>query len=265
MFLPLVILLAVMGGVGYLGWRVGGVRLGVFLLPLILAGLGAMWIGPLLFHLGLHRVTGLVGPPAIGLVIGLAAGEALRWWVRKKLAKDKDRHVADRIGGAALGALLAIIIVWVGAVFVDVLGVRQRVERGVVTATPTASHRLAHGLGSSVVSLLPSMGHYARDLNLLVELAATSDGAKQAVVDDLDLDRLRDLPEVQAIKNDARTRADLELAQQGSITALLRLQRNPLILDLIEADEVRCVVDEVTIEDLAEQARAYDDASQHGG
>jgi hypothetical protein len=258
MIIALLIALIVVAGLGYLGWRVGGLRLLLYLAPLMGASLGAVWIGKLLFLLGLHHLTGLVGPPAVGLVIGAVLGGIVRWKLRKRLPDKEHMHQADRIGGAVFAAFVAVIVLWVGGVFIDLLIIQSRHGEA---GDPTAAGRLTRALSNSVVRHVPGVGGYAHDLDLLVEFASTSDAAKQAAVDELNLRDIEDLPEMQAILDDEDTVADVRAAQSGSVMAIMRLQNNPLILDFIEHPDIRALLDTTTIEDLTDRAQAYDRAA----
>lgn len=258
MILWLVILILTLGGLGYLGYRVGGIRLALALLPLILAGFSVRWLGPILFWMNLHRAIGLLGLIGAAIAVGLIVGEVLRVLVKRKLlTKEKQRHDADRIAGVVLGAFLAACSVWAGVTMHRTLIARELQATGEVRSDRSGLDRLGDFLGSGVVRILPGAGTYARDLNLLVELAAAPPAVRERAVQDLQLDRLRDLPEMQAIEADARTIRDVEAAQQGSFAAVLRLQQNRLVLDLIETEEMQRTLRHVTLEQLIERVRVH--------
>ncbi len=264
LILWLFILLSVLTAFGYLGYRLGGIRLALGLLPLVLAGFAVQWLGPLFFRLDLHRSLGLLGAIGAAIVIGLVLGEALRFLIKKKLlSRDKERHQADRIAGVVLGAVIALCTAWTGITLHRTLIARQQQTTGSFAAERSGLDRLGSALGTGVAHLLPGAGTYARDVNLLVELAGAPPAAREQAVRDLDLDKLRDLPELKAIQADARTIRDVEAAQQGNFVAVLRLQQNRLIIDLIETEEMQRALKHVTLQRLLERVRHH--AQGHEG
>ncbi len=257
-FLWLFILLLVLAGLGYLGYRIGGIRLALALLPLILAGFTVRWLGPLFFWMGLHRGLGLLGLIGVALLIGLVLGEVARFLIKRKyLSKEKDRHRLDRIAGVVLGAILATCSVWTGVTLHRTLITRQQQATGEFGGQRSGLDVLGSVLGSGVARVLPGAGSFAKDVNLLVELASAPPVAREQAVRDLELHKLRDLPELQAIQADDRTVADVEAAQRGSLVALFRLQQNRLVLDLVETDEMQRALQHVTLERLIERTRVH--------
>lgn len=263
LFLWLFILLLALAGLGYLGYRLGGIRLALGLLPLVLAGFAVQWLGPVFFWLDLHRAIGLLGALAVAIVLGLVLGEVIRLVVKKKLlSKEKERHRADRIAGVAVGALLAVCSVWAGVTLHRTIIARQQFTSGTVAAQPSGLDRLGGLLGSGVARVLPGAGTYAHDVNLLVEIAGAPPAAREQAVRDLDLDKLRDLPEMQAIQNDERTVRDVQAAQRGNFAAVLRLQRNRLVIDLIETEEMQEALRQVTLERLIKRVRHHAETNE---
>ena len=67
-------------------------------------------------------------------------------------------------------------------------------------------------------------------------------------------------PEVRAVADDAETAGDIRSASSGNLAALWRLQKNPLILQLVETREIQALLDRRTLADLAEAVRSAREA-----
>ena len=76
----------------------------------------------------------------------------------------------------------------------------------------------------------------------LVEIANTEEDARRQAIEELGFNRLHDLPQMRALLADEETQSDVQAAAKGNIAAVWRLQKNPHILKLLEAEEIANMV-----------------------
>jgi len=243
MFGIILFILAV-GGLAALGWWRGGSRLGLALAPLLLCSVFLWLAGGIAYQIDMMRNLGLVWPALFLIIPGLIGGYLLRYWLRKKLPKDPPR--TDRIIGAGVGVLLGVMITWLGLVYQTVIVASRQ-------GTPSSfSMGMARTLNNGVVRWIPGVGAGSTAVMDLVDIATAPDQVREQVVQDLNLDSLRDVPEMQAIIEDPDIRAEIESIQRGNILALWRLQKDQRILALFNNREVRDVLDRVSLDDIAD-------------
>ena len=242
------VLVIVAAALGAYGCYRGALRFLLALLPLIVASVLLWLLGPLLYRIDMLRNAGLMWPPALLVILGVVGGYVLRFIGRKKL--PKRLHLADRIGGCALGCLLSLIVVWLGCVYVTVWSSSQDSERD-----SGSTARLARALDSAVLRWIPVVGSGSRSMTGLMEISTADEEVRRRALKDLDFDRLLDDPQVRAVLDDPETMQDIEAAGKGSIPALWRLQKSPKILQLVESERAREAINNRSLEAIVEAVR----------
>lgn len=242
------VLFIVAAAFGAYGCFRGAFRFLLALLPLILGSVLLWLLGPLLYRIDMLRNAGLMWPPAVLVILGVAVGYVLRFIGRKKL--PKKIHLADRIGGSALGLLLSLIVVWLGCVYVTVWSSSQDGERD-----SGSTARLARALDSAVLRWIPVVGSGSRSMTGLMEISTADEEVRRRALKELGFDRLLDDPQMRAVLDDPETMQDIEAAAKGSIPALWRLQKSPQILQLVESESTREAIDSHSLEAIIEAVR----------
>lgn len=232
------------GGFGY--WR-GGLRLGIGLVPLACAT-ALLWLfGGLAYRIDAFRNAGLVWPGLMLVLVGLAGGYVGQFFLKKKL--PKDTHQYDRVAGAAIGAFLAVVVTWLGAVYYWVYQVSKHHE---VSNTTTG---LVRSLNGGFVRWIPGVGSGSDAMMVLVDIASADEQVQQKVIADLGLDDLRDLPEMQAVLNDAEIADAIERMRGGNVFAIMTLQKHPLILGLADSPDFMAAVHRLSLKNIGEAIR----------
>lgn len=245
-----VVLVLVAGLFGAYGcWR-GASRFGLAVLPLMLASLLLWLLGPVVYRIDALRHAGLIWPGLILAFVGVVGGYVLRAFVRMKLPKKPQR--ADRIGGSLIGLVIGVMAVWLGCVYVTTLSAKEG-----AAATDGAAARLARTLNGAAIRWIPGIGSGSDAMMNLMDIATAGEEARRRAVEKLGLERLAELPEMQAVMEDAVTKADIDEAATGSIFALLRLQSDPRVLKLLETKDVREVLNRRSLEEMAETVRRF--------
>ena len=244
-----VFLIVVAVGLGAYGWWRGGLRVGLGLAPLLFASILFWLFGPLFYRIDALRHAGLIWPALIVTLPGIVAGYGLRFLVRKKLPKKPVQ--SDRVAGAAVGVVLALAVVWLGCVGWVMLSV----ARGGGYPSGSAAW-LARALNTAIVQWIPVVGTGSDAMMDMVEIASADEETRRHVLAQMELDDLRELPEMQTVLNDAATYEDVQQAGKGNLAALYRLQKNPLMQCLLETEEMARLLDRDTLAEIAEAVRA---------
>ncbi len=234
-----------MGAYGY--WR-GAARVGLALSPPLIASFLIWLLGPTFYRIDGLRNAGLVWPGLILLLTGVGSGYALQFYCRKKLPKKPCR--ADRIGGLAVGLFVSLIVVWLGCVYFVVWSASNRPHR-----TTGSAGWLAGALNTAVVRWVPGLGSGSDAMMSMAEFATAEEPVRRQAIENLGLNHLADLPQLQAVFRDEETQADVQAAAKGSIASLWRLQKNPLILRLLEAEEITEVLTTHSLDDITKAVR----------
>lgn len=242
------VLLIVAAAFGAYGYFRGGLRFLLALLPLILASFLLWLLGPLLYRIDVLRSVGLVWPPAVLVILGVVVGYVLQFVGKKKL--PSKIHIADRIGGSVLGVLISLIVVWLGCVYVAVWSASRDSDTGSGSAA-----RLARVLDSAVLRWVPIVGSGSRSMTGLMEISTADEEVRRRALQELGFDRLLDDPQMRAVLDDPEIRQDIEAAAKGSMAALWRLQKSPKILQLVESEEIREVIDRHSLDEIVEAVR----------
>ncbi len=248
-YVALVFVAGLFGLYGY--WR-GASRFGLVLLPLLCASLLLWLLGPVFYRIDALRNAGLIWPGLLLAFVGASSGYVLRALLRMKLPKKPRR--ADRIGGSLIGIVIAVIVVWLGCVYVTALSARN--EHG---PTDSSAAQLARTLNNAAIRWIPGIGAGSDAMTNLMDIATAGEQARRRAVKELGLDRLAELPEVQAVLEDAMTKAEIDKAAAGSVTAMLRLQKDPRVLRLLETKDVTEVLNRQSLKEIAETVRRFKD------
>ncbi len=243
-YLVLVIVACGMGAWGY--WR-GGLRVLVRMAPLLMASVLCWLFSGWLYRSEFITSSGLAWPFILPTVIGVAGGYVLQFFVRKKLPKNP--HRVDRIAGATICTLMAVVMVWLGSLF---FALRGSAAAGMLTADDTGPARM---LNSAIVRWIPAVGTGSDSLMSVVEIASADETVRQKAVDNLKIDHLLGSETFLKMKDDAATYDDLVAASNGSLLALWRLQKNPLVYDFYKSSEMQDVLARLTLADIAQAVR----------
>jgi len=246
-YLVLLIVACGMGAWGY--WR-GGLRIAYGLAPLLFAS-ALMWIfSGLLFRSDFITSAGLAWPFILPVVIGVSGGYMLQFFIRKRLPRKP--HQADRVAGAAACVLVAVVMVWL---FSLLIGLRHGSAHGALTAADTGA---ARSLNNAFVRWIPGVGSGSDSLMSVVEIASASEEVRQKAAENLKIDHLTGSLTFQAMISDATTNDDLTAASRGNLLALWRLQKNPLVYEFYQSEEMQDAIKRLTLADIAtavEEAR----------
>ncbi|MGD2111437.1 MAG: CvpA family protein [Phycisphaerae bacterium] len=254
-YISLALVAGLFGVYGY--WR-GASRFGLALVPLIFASLLAWLLGPVMYRVDSLRNLGLIWPGLMLVFAGLIGGYVVRALLRMKL--KKKLHPADRVGGSLIGIVIGVIVVWLGCVVVTTVS-----AKGGGGSNAGSAADLARTLNKTAIRWIPGVGTGSDTLTDLMDIAAAGDDARRRAVEELGLDRLSHLPEMQAVVEDSVTQADIDKAAGGSVTALLRLQKDPRILRLLETQDVREFMRDQSIGEIADTIRRYQDEGAEDG
>lgn len=243
-YLVLVLVVCVLGAWGY--WR-GALRIVYGLAPLIFAS-ALMWLlSGVLYRSDFITSAGLAWPLILPLVVGLSGGYVLQFFVRKKLPREP--HRVDRIAGAAVCSLLAVVLVWVGSLYVALRGASAD---GSLASSRTAP---ARALNRAVVRWIPAVGTGSDSLMSVVEIASADEDVRRRAAENLKIDHLLSSEPLQKMIDDAATHDDLVAASGGNILALWRLQKNALIHEFYKSAEVQDAIRRLSLADIAAAVR----------
>lgn len=247
-YIYLFLAMVVFGAYGY--WR-GGLRFGLGLLPLVIASLLLWLLGGIFYRLEFLSNLGLMWPGLILIILGLAIGYTTRFLVNKKIPKEKKQY--DRIIGSVIGVLVAMVMTWLATVYVWLYATSRQQEVSLTTSG------LAKTLNKGVVQWIPGLSSSSETMMMFVEIASADENVQQLVIEDLELDQLYNLPELQDVINDAGIVDNIESLQTGNIIALLKLQKNPLIIKLIESDDVQEAISRLSLEEIVNAIQKAED------
>lgn len=248
-YLILIIVACGMGALGY--WR-GGIRIAYRLAPLILASLLTWLFSGLLYRSEFVISTGLAWPFILPMVIGLAGGYVLQFFVRQQLPKEP--HRIDRIAGAAVCTVMAVVMVWLGSLY---FALRGSAAGGILTREDTGPARM---LNSAIVRWIPAVGSGSDSLMSVVEIASADEQVRAKAVENLKIDHLQGSETFQKMIQDAATYDDLMAASSGNFLALWRLQKNPLVYDFYKSSEMQDVMARLSLADIAQAVREAQEA-----
>ncbi len=241
------VLLIAAGGMGAWGYWRGGLRIAYGLAPLLFAS-ALMWIfSGLLFRSDFITSAGLAWPFILPVVIGVAGGYVLQFFIRKRLPGKP--HQADRVAGAAACVVVAVVMVWL---FSLLIGLRHGSANGALTAADTGA---ARALNNALVRWIPAVGTGSDSLMSVVEIASADEDVRQKAAEALKIDHLSGSETFQRMLDDATTNDDLMAASRGNLLALWRLQKNPLIYEFYKSEEMQDVMARLTLADIAQAVR----------
>lgn len=242
-----VVLILVAGGMGAWGYWRGGLRIAYGLAPLLFAS-ALMWIfSGLLFRSDFITSAGLAWPVIMPVVIGLVGGYVLQFFIRKKLPKKP--HQVDRIAGATACVLMSVVMVWL---FSLLIGLRHGSANGALTAADTSA---ARSLNNAIVRWIPGVGSGSDSLMSVVQIASADEEVRHRAAEALKIDHLLGSDAFVKMQNDAATSDDLLAASRGNLLALWRLQKNPLVYEFYQTEEVQDAIHRLTLEDIAQAVR----------
>ncbi len=244
-FVVLFVITAVLGAYGYMR---GATRIGLALLPLLLASVFLWLFGPMFYRIDALRHAGLIWPGLILVSAGIIGGYIVQFFVRRKL--PKKIHPVDRIGGSIISLILSLIVVWLGCAYFVVWSTSKQSDRAAGSAS-----WLANALNTTVVTWIPGIGAGSDTMMNMMEIATAGEDIRRQAIEELGFDHLLDVPEMQAVFEDDETHADIQEAAKGSIAAVWRLQKSPYVLRLLESEEIAEVVNRRSLEDIAQAVR----------
>lgn len=243
-YLALFIAIVALGAVGW--WR-GGIRMGLGILPLLLASVLMWLLGGMVYGWTVRSHSGLLWPGLVLLASGLIVGYAVQFAVRRAI-KNKPVPTWDHIAGSVVGVIMAVVLVWVGSVYFAIKAASEHRAAG-------SSEDVARMLNAGVVQWIPGLGAGSSALMSLKDIATASDAVRERVARDMGLDKLSETPAMQAVLRDEQTIGDVEALGGGDITAVLRLQSNPLIIELFDSPDIKEILGRVSLAQIAEAVR----------
>jgi len=232
------------GGLGYLGWRRGGARLGLALAPVLICSI-FLWIaGGIAYQIDMMRNLGLVWPALFLIIPGLVGGYLLRFWLRKKLPDTPGQR--DRMIGTAVGVLMGLVVTWLGLVY-------QTVWVASHDGQPSSFNMgVADVLNGGVIRWIPGIGSGSDAVMNMVDIATAPEDVQREAARDLGLDKLNDLPEMQAVVEDPEIQAQIESIKRGNVLAIWSLQKDPRVLDLIKSPKIHEILKDISLDDISE-------------
>jgi hypothetical protein len=255
--LAVILFVILVGGGVALGWWRGGARLGLSLAPLLVCSV-FLWLGGgIAYQVDMMRNLGLIWPALFLIIPGLIAGYALRYWLKKKLPVEPGQ--TDRIIGGAVGLLIGLVLTWLGLVYQTVwYAAHEQQSSGF-------NQGVARVLNNGVVRWIPGVGAGSNMVMDMMDIATAPREAQEKAVKELGLDKLRDVPELQAIADDPDLQAEIESIQRGNIAALWRLQKDERILALMEQKDFRDALERLSLDDIAEAVKRAEQEDQRSG
>jgi hypothetical protein len=215
---------------------------------------------------------GLLTPILCGLVVAIAVRRLARSPL-DAFANRITRRVRDLLprrvfhaGGAALGAVAGTAFaasLWLGAALANGALPAQS-SRGQLGQAPVAGNvasavktllRTAH---HGFVRHVPILGPLGDEVEALTLILNADSRVREQLARAAGLDRLAELPSLTAIFDDPATLGEVEGVRGGSLAAIYRLQRNPLILAFFEEPEVQKLILELRPSDLARRLEALE-------
>jgi len=237
-----IIFLFVLAGFTALGWWQGGLRLLLWLTPLLLASFLIWVFAGILYRIDFLVGFGLVWPAAIPLVLGFAGGGFIRHYGKKKL--PEKTHQYDRIGGAVFGVFVAVVVTWLGTVFFWMNAISNQNQASQATMD------LARSLNGGVVRWIPGIGAGSQSMTEMIQIASASDEARQRAVEKLGIVDLMEHPDIRKVVDDPEIQATIESIGNLNIAALWRLQSDDRIIALFETPEIQDVVKRISLSDI---------------
>lgn len=254
---------------GLLGMRMGGRRFassaGGFLVALIL-GSAVTALG---VTFSVYWPLGILTPVFAGATCLLVGWFVFTRVLARRLAVDRKVPVTgrNRIAGAVFGATSGVIVagsLWIAAALVEGLltSNSEEPQSESALADPETSRGWVHALVKTAnrgfVSHLPVLGPLGDEVEATVFILNSSERARRHVANGRDWQRLTELPTYIALNEDADVARDMVAFSEGSLMALYRLQRNPLVVAFIEEEQVQAMVVGLRPSLLAEEIREYE-------
>ncbi len=203
---------------------------------------------------------GLITPLLYGLAVSVLVACLVDKWVKLELS-PMGRFGARRqhLDGLA-GAVLALVVSGVLARGVsrtewepsresksDVTIVR-------VTAAPrTALGEFAKIAHEGFIQHVPVAGHVADELMAVARILDQPIETRRQFAIAKQWDSLAELPSFHAIAEDEVLVADIDAAAEGSLLALFRLQKHPLVLEFAREEKLQSIVSKFDARQIAEE------------
>ena len=247
MFAIFLFLLAV-GVLGWYGWYRGGAKLGLALAPVLICSI-FLWIaGGIAYQIDMMRDLGLVWPALFLIIPGLVGGYALRFWLRKKLPDTPSQR--DRVIGGVVGLFMGLVVTWLGLVY-------QTVWVASHNGVPSSFNMgVAKTLNGGFIRWVPGIGAGSDAVMNMVDIATAPEDVQREAARDLGLDRLSELPEMQAVVEDPEIQKQIESIKRGNMLAIWSLQKDKRVLDLLQSEKVHEILQDISLEDISEAVQA---------
>lgn len=225
--------------------------------------LGSAW---LLYHLRTYRLLGVLGPVAVALVAGLAAGTAVsRWLRRRRRARAAERPSRrDRIVAAGAGAAEGVALVLAGtllAASIESSFPAGNAAASAPTRLPSARQTFAEMAGllnRGFLCHVPLADGYGRALEDLSVVLGASAETRARAGERLHLGGLLALPAVQAVLEDPEAARAIDQLCAGRVQAVGRLQGNTHLCNLLDDPAFWSVLKRLTLTEIADAVRAED-------
>jgi hypothetical protein len=264
-FVAAVTLFAI-GVCAFVGSRLGGRRFassaGGLLLALVL-GSAVVALG---VQLSVYWPFGLLTPAIAGTTCFFIAWFVLTRMLARWLAVDREAPVVgrNRMVGALMGCASGVFVsgsLWVAAMLAEgVWTVRPPEQQVAAEASRGWTHALVKTANRGFVRHLPVIGELGDEVEATVFILNSSERARRHIASSRDLQRLIELPSYKALSEDDEVSQQMEAVRDGSVLALYRLQRNPLVVAFIAEDEVQEMIVGMRPSALAKEIEEYEKA-----
>ncbi len=264
---------------GVLGYRLGLLRLVRAGTPIV----GAWGLGWYFASTGLSqawfRPFGLSTPIVIGALASVAGWLVLRRLVAvlalKSTGPEGRRPATPRHGplngfcGATLGGACGLLIAasaWLLLFLLEgLMAPPETMQAAAIHAQArktTWARSLLRTANRGFVRHLPVIGSLGDEVEAVVILLNSDRRACEKLASRHDLARLVELPSFRAIAEDPHVLEELESVRNGDLSALYRLQKNPLILRFFKEKEVQKAIAGLSASSLARELEAIEAAEE---
>ncbi|MFT4511497.1 MAG: hypothetical protein ACI89X_003286 [Planctomycetota bacterium] len=220
------------------GRRLGGRRLVRWMLLYAVAGFAAWGTARIALDSNWYWPLGLLTP-----VIASTIAATIALLLANKVFAAKPPAEPAGKANRAFGGLL-------GTCIGGSLAIATWLLLPLCVATPTQPDRSKAGEAQAAIAdlcsiahrgflrHLPVVGNASDEVQALLEILRADVVDHRRIVDAFDLESIRDVPAMQAALDNPGVHRELQRLRNGSLLALFRLQRHPLVLAVAESDEV---------------------------
>jgi len=234
-----------------IGFRLGGNRIILAAGPWILAWASGIFLAGMGMKMSWFHPFGLITPLILGVFCGAISFTAI-CRLAGKFSKQRESlppSPGQKLAGAVLGMGGGICIASILWLLVQLAGVAVPLARQAPTAAGNSKmnsemkrrwiHSLARTANRGFLCHLPLVGPLSDEVEALIYILNTDPQIRERFAIEKDWVRLKNIPAYRAIARDRRIFEEMVLIREGDLTALYRLQSNPLVIDFFQDPEVQ--------------------------